>query len=129
MNILMIEDAPEVFEVTSQLLFKVDRDAKVIDAVLMAGNLEAALDFLETLRRDGQPLAILCDGQFPSHPNSRFTFPNWQSIFAIAVKMRARFVLYSGDERCLAEARRLGIAALSKPTSIKEIYQALVRQW
>jgi len=90
-----------------------------IQEVFLRTNLEEALKVLPECD------AVISDGNFLQHPGSRFTFDLWTSLFAAALKQGKRFVLYSGDGRCVQQAAALGITAFLKPASGAELYRAV----
>jgi CheY-like chemotaxis protein len=119
MRLLIVEDNEYLADVTAQLLHSLDRQARRIESITVAGDLEAAIHFLP------EHDAVLCDGQFPLSRDSRFIVEEWDVVQREAVRQGIHFVLYSGCLRALRSACEAGTPALAKPSPVEEIYAAL----
>jgi CheY-like chemotaxis protein len=119
MRLLIVEDNEYLAEVTAQLLYELDRQARRIASITVAGDLETAMHFLP------EHDAVLCDGQFPLSRDSRFLVEEWDVVQHEAARRGIHFVLYSGCLRALHSACEAGTPALAKPSPVEEIYAAL----
>lgn len=119
MRILIVDDNQALAEITAELLRCVDGPARDIEAISLAGNLQSAVRLLP------QHDLVLCDGEFPTAPDSPFPEEQWAAVFREACRYGADFILYSGSPVCLEDARYCGIAAIAKPATIDKIYAEL----
>ena len=119
MNLLIVEDNGQLAELTAVLLRSLDRKAQRIQNITLVADLETAMDCLP------EHDVVLCDGQFPLSPNSRFVVEEWDVVRHEAARRGIHFVLYTGCPRALDGARDSRTAALSKPAPIAEIYAAI----
>jgi len=101
MTILIVEDSPMVAEAVARGIKSRNRNT----SILVASNLHQALAFMSNAD------AVLCDG----------LNGDWAKVWASAVKRRVHFVLFSGDEQAVTQAKLLGIPALLKPASAQAI--------
>jgi CheY-like chemotaxis protein len=122
MKLLIIEDNESIARVTTELLYTIDRKfgKGVMESIATAPDLESALDGLLCFD------AILCDGEFPNEPGSRFTFSNWSIVANRARKLHIPCVIYSGSAAVVDEAGRCGLPVLQKPAPVETIYAVLV---
>jgi CheY-like chemotaxis protein len=120
MNLLIVEDNECLAEITVEILLSLDREARRIETITRTSDLETALQQLP--RHD----AVLCDGQFPISPGSRFIAEEWDVVRCEAIRHGLRFILYTGSARALQQARESGTPTLSKPAPVEEIYAVLV---
>jgi len=119
MNLLIVEDNWQLAELTAVLLRSLDRQAQRLETITLAADLETAMHCLP------QHDVVLCDGQFPLSPNSRFVVEEWDVVRHEAARRGIHFVLYTGSPRALDGARDSRTAALPKPAPIAEIYAAI----
>ena len=119
MRLLIVEDNEYLAEITAQLLHSFDRQARRLESITIAGDLETAIYFLP------EHDAVLCDGRFPISLNSSFIAEEWDVVRHEADRRGIHFVLYSGCDRALLSAREANTPALAKPAPIEEIYAAI----
>lgn len=121
MRILVIDDETHAAELTAELLCTLDAEARRISTVIVAYDLQSAIDSIDEYRPD----AVLCDANIPETAGAR---PRafWSVIAGECMKHNAGFVLYSGDVCEVEQARRIGHAAFVKPSRATHLYEALV---
>jgi CheY-like chemotaxis protein len=119
MKLLIVEDNSALAELTAELLHSLDAQAKRIETITLAADLQTAMLCLP------EHDAVLCDGTFPLSYNSRFLVEDWDVVCHEAQRRGIHFVLYSGSVCALDCARESNTLALAKPAPAAEIYAAL----
>lgn len=121
MKILVIDDETHAAELMAELLCTLDAEARRITTVIVAYDLQSAMDSIDEYHPD----AVLCDANFPETAGAR---PRvfWSVIAGECSKRHAGFVLYSADTWAVEQARRIGHAAFVKPSRAMHLYEALV---
>ena len=121
MKLLLIEDHEECARITKALLLEVDHEGDPwIEAIEVIPDLQTAV------RRVPEFDMVVCDGEFPNEPGSRFVFKNWPAIWALCQMYRKPFLLYSGDGQIVTTARASAIPALEKPAKGDVLYEAII---
>ncbi len=119
MKLLIVEDNLTLARLTAELLRSVDKDLQPFEAIALASDLQTAI---------GCPAevdAVLCGGNFPLSPDSRFISEQWEVVLREMRRRGIHFVLYSGSDQTVDCARRRSALAVSKPAAIEDIYAAL----
>jgi CheY-like chemotaxis protein len=121
MRLLIVDDDKPLAEATAELLQSIDQQARCIETISVAADLDSAIRLLP-----GHDV-VLCDGQFPVSQDTRFIEDAWSVVRREAGRRGIHFVLYSANRNAIDDARVSNIPAIAKPAAVEEIYTELTK--
>jgi DNA-binding NtrC family response regulator len=122
MKLLIIEDEHSLGPLLAELLIRIDAKfgKSAITNVTVVKDLETAMAKMPMFD------AVLCDGEFPTIPESVRAMENWPIVASHALSLGIPVLIYSGSPETLLTAVQCGLPALAKPAPIERIYDALL---
>lgn len=119
MKVLLVEDSLDLAAALSEVLILAGHTVHLEQT--MRGAMDALYEMDAVLVFD----CLIADGRFPS-------FRSWDppqdwgvEILKAAKHVKVRGILFSGDRALVAQAKREGFTALSKPASMAELLKAV----